>query len=117
MQNDLGKSALHFAAIRDQAPVISLLCSKGAKVNQPDKMGHTPLHRACDWNSKAASKELIKFGANPRTKNKVNTIDNLIEINKLPHSYTFFHYTYIYIYIYILFKLIKKEWDFSFGIL
>jgi ankyrin repeat protein len=76
MQNDLGKSALHFAAIRDQAPVISLLCSKGAKVNQPDKMGHTPLHRACDWNSKAASKELIKFGANPRTKNKVNTIDN-----------------------------------------
>jgi ankyrin repeat protein len=71
MENDFGKSALHFAAISDRAPVIALLCAKGAEVNKPDIDGNTALHRACDWKSQEASKELIKYGADITIANKV----------------------------------------------
>jgi hypothetical protein len=72
MENDLGKSALHFAAIGNKAPVVAYLCSNGAKVDKQDNDGNTALHRACDWGSQQASKELIKFGADTTLQNHLN---------------------------------------------
>jgi len=71
MENDFGKTALHFAAIGNRANAIAFLCSNGADVNKADQDGNTALHRACDWTSKEASKELIKFGADTRKTNNL----------------------------------------------
>ena len=39
-------------------------------MNHSDRLGYTPLHRGCDWNSKEACEELMKFGAALTTENK-----------------------------------------------
>ena len=74
--NRRGATALHYAC--DPRPlsqtwdpaaqrrVIELLVSAGAAVDQPDRGGVTPLHRAVRARSPAAVAALLSAGANPR---------------------------------------------------
>src|SRR6478609_3862023 len=75
--NRRGAAALHYACDpRPLSPawnppaqrrVIDLLVSSGAAVDQPDRGGVTPLHRAVRARSPAAVAALLSAGADPRT--------------------------------------------------
>ena len=60
----LAACSSHDAAPKRQVEVIRFLKSKGALVNETDKNGVTPLHRAVRFRSPAAVKALLKMGAN-----------------------------------------------------
>jgi tankyrase len=65
----LSASSAHDAEARLQVRVIRYLLQRGAYVNETDKNGVTPLHRAVRFRSPAAVKELIAQGAD------VNAVD------------------------------------------
>lgn len=54
-----------FITERDTFRVVQLLIAKGAKVNQPDAYGRTPLMEACLKNFESTAWILLKAGANP----------------------------------------------------
>jgi ankyrin repeat protein len=74
--NRRGATALHYACDprplsptwdpATQRRIIELLVSAGAAVDQPDRGGVTPLHRAVRARSPAAVAALLSAGANPR---------------------------------------------------
>ena len=78
--NRRGAAALHYACdSRPLSPtwdpdaqrrVIELLVSAGATVDQPDRGGVTPLHRAVRARSPAAVAALLSAGADPRAATK-----------------------------------------------
>eukprot|EP00178_Gracilaria_changii_P012691 TRINITY_DN35869_c0_g1_i1.p1 TRINITY_DN35869_c0_g1~~TRINITY_DN35869_c0_g1_i1.p1 ORF type:complete len:128 (-),score=22.97 TRINITY_DN35869_c0_g1_i1:66-449(-) len=63
-----GNSPLHWAADFGKADVIEYLISKGAKVNQKDSNGITPLLNAVYESHTEAVKALLKHGADKSIK-------------------------------------------------
>ena len=70
-------SALHFACMRGNAEVASLLLAKGAKVNGATKKGATPLTMAAQKGEPSLVDLLLKRGADPlaRTKKGETALD------------------------------------------
>lgn len=60
----LAVCSAHQAEPRTQVAIIRFLKSKAANVNETDKNGVTPLHRAVRFRSPAAVLALLKLGAN-----------------------------------------------------
>ncbi|CAL1546674.1 unnamed protein product [Lymnaea stagnalis] len=63
-----GRLPLHYAADYGQTEVIEYLISKGAKVNEPDKYGISPLLSAIFEGHTASVKLLLEKGANKNEK-------------------------------------------------
>jgi uncharacterized protein len=61
----IAAASAHDAEPRVQRAVIRLLIRQGANVNETDKNGVTPLHRAVRFRSPAAVKVLLECGADP----------------------------------------------------
>ena len=61
---------LHYAAMSDCYEIVNLLIERGAKVEEKDKFGKTPLHCAVDNNSIEVGKLLIERGAKVEEKDK-----------------------------------------------
>lgn len=71
-QDKLGKSALHYAVQNYHIEIVSLLLSKGAKVDISDIHGNTPLSDAV-FNSEGRGeiiRLLLEYGADRNLKNK-----------------------------------------------
>lgn len=69
-----GWTLLHYAADGNQLEVISYLVEKGAKINQRNGGGYTPLHVAAMSAGRGASetgKLLIKLGSDPKARIKM----------------------------------------------
>ncbi|XP_031400492.1 26S proteasome non-ATPase regulatory subunit 10 [Punica granatum] len=62
VQNDGGRTALHYAASKGWRK-IAVLISHGAKINMKDKYGCTPLHRAASTGNSEMCELLIEEGA------------------------------------------------------
>lgn len=67
--NQSGWSALHYAAVKGQTPVIKLLLSNGAAVNEPSPDGDTPLILAVRSGEVDSVQALIQAGADPLLSN------------------------------------------------
>jgi ankyrin repeat protein len=67
--NQTGWSALHYAAIKGHAKVVTLLLEKGARVNEPSPEGDTPLILAVRSGDVPTVQALINAGANPLLSN------------------------------------------------
>jgi hypothetical protein len=61
---DRGQSPLH-ACAQTCAACITVLAESGAKVDQQDDLGRTPLHLAWDAKNLATAEALLRAGANP----------------------------------------------------
>ena len=57
------KSALHIAAAHDRGKIVALLLEAGARINDADALGETPLMDAAANDSADAMRELLKGGA------------------------------------------------------
>jgi cytohesin len=66
--DDLGKTALHYAAEGEHLAVMRALLEAGADVNanDPKQIGNTPLREVAANCSLEVAKLLIEFGAEPR---------------------------------------------------
>ncbi len=62
--NQNGRTALNYAAEKNQAALIQWLVEHGAEVNRANNTGFTPLHHAAEAGSLAAAEMLLKLGAN-----------------------------------------------------
>jgi ankyrin repeat protein len=62
-QNNVGNTALHFAAFNGDGAVVEILLSNGASIDLQNNGGMTPLHRAAVGNRIEAVKVLIEYGA------------------------------------------------------
>lgn len=67
--NQPGWSALHYAAIKGHAKIVTLLLSKGALVNEPSPDGDTPLILAVKSGDVPTVQALIGAGADPMLSN------------------------------------------------
>lgn len=65
-----GFTALHLAAIGDNAPTVAYVCEIGLDPNAEGFDGYTPLHAAAVANSVKAIPILVEAGANTTRKNK-----------------------------------------------
>ncbi|XP_001368063.2 NF-kappa-B inhibitor beta [Monodelphis domestica] len=59
LQNDLGQTALHIAAILGQATITQKLRAAGAGLCVAEQGGHTPLHLACRAGAHACARALL----------------------------------------------------------
>ncbi|KAM9038445.1 NF-kappa-B inhibitor beta [Sarcophilus harrisii] len=59
LQNDLGQTALHIAAILGEAAITQKLRAAGAGLCVPERGGHTPLHLACRAGAHACARALL----------------------------------------------------------
>lgn len=76
-----GHTPLHRAASKGNIKIIEMLCGDfKASVDRADLEGNTPLHFACEEERVEACKVLLKYGANPYYKNKVNIYLNFNRI-------------------------------------
>jgi ankyrin repeat protein len=72
--DDLGCSALHFAACRGNVEICQLLLSAGANIQAMDNTGWAPLHFAANFGHPKACRLLIEAGANLEAKaGRLNT--------------------------------------------
>jgi ankyrin repeat protein len=71
-QNKIRKSLLHTAAIFNRSHIIKILAAYNANINIQDRIGETPLHKACRNGSYDAVVMLINKGAHADIKNKLN---------------------------------------------
>jgi ankyrin repeat protein len=62
-RNDLGKTALHYAATQNQAQTAEILINLGADVNAQDTTGLTPLHLAAIFGYTDVAGVLYSHGA------------------------------------------------------
>ena len=62
--SNLGKTALHFAAMRNHCDVIRLLVKNRAQLEAEDQQGCTPLHLACKKGSLEAVSTLLAYESN-----------------------------------------------------
>jgi hypothetical protein len=58
-----GASALHYAVMKGEMPLVSLLLQRGADVNSRTKSGTTPLHTAVLYKQTEIAEYLIEKGA------------------------------------------------------
>lgn len=63
------KSALHIAAAHDRGKIVALLLDAGARINDADPLGDTPLMDAATNNSADAMRELLRAGASHSQRN------------------------------------------------
>ena len=75
--DDLGRTALHFAAAQNLPTIVHSLLSAGAHPNIADFEGYIPLHRAIEQQSIAIVTSLLGSGADPlaRTLKNQSSID------------------------------------------
>jgi ankyrin repeat protein len=70
--DDLGRTALHFAAMHDRADVVRVLVGrKGTWVDALDSNDDTPLHLAARMAGRETVRVLLRHGANASSKNKL----------------------------------------------
>ena len=67
MQAD-GTTALHWAAYHDKAEVIEKLLSAGARPDEKNRYGITPLLLACENGNERSVRALLKAGADPQAR-------------------------------------------------
>lgn len=60
LQNDLGQTALHLAAILGEVSAVEKLYAAGAGVHVAERCGHTPLHLACRSGAHACACALLQ---------------------------------------------------------
>lgn len=72
--NNLGRRALHMAAIRGNSQILKFLHSKGAKLEAQTTQKETPLFLAAKTKQTRAFKELLNLGANPLVDNGHRTL-------------------------------------------
>jgi uncharacterized protein len=63
--DELGRSALHYAAAEGNLEEVARLLISGADPNLQDQQQWTPLHFAAQANSAPCVEELLRAGANP----------------------------------------------------
>lgn len=76
-----GATALHVAAAKGYAKVLSLLLATRADVDKQDNDGWTPLHAAARWGQKEAAQMLVASLADMDMKNYAVSIDVDFDIN------------------------------------
>lgn len=64
------KTALHFAVANEDLKIVENLLAFGAKPNQLDSEGNTPLHIASEKRNEEMMKLLVRNGADPKIPNK-----------------------------------------------
>jgi ankyrin repeat protein len=70
-KNRAGNTALHMAAgLRDQRPLIVMLCERGASINARNNYGLTPLHEACRMGNFVNADDLLDLKADSRARDK-----------------------------------------------
>lgn len=62
-QVDNGRPALTIATIDDNMEIVEMLVKAGARLNEPDEAGETPLHHAAELNHIEAVRMLLDAGA------------------------------------------------------
>ena len=67
-KDNVGRTPLHVATIRNSKAVAEFLISSGADLNARNEYGYTPLHSAAWGNSLDLAKLLISFGAKVNAK-------------------------------------------------
>ncbi|XP_029781637.1 NF-kappa-B inhibitor beta [Suricata suricatta] len=60
LQNDLGQTALHLAAILGEASTVEKLYAAGASLHVAERGGHTALHLACRMRAHACARVLLQ---------------------------------------------------------
>jgi len=73
-KNKDGQTALHYAALRNDRPMVKLLLENQAFIDSADSLGRTPLHFASQNDSIVAAKILIEHQANPAIKDNDDKI-------------------------------------------
>ncbi|XP_035208404.1 putative ankyrin repeat domain-containing protein 30B-like [Stegodyphus dumicola] len=73
-QDIYGRTALHFAVLLDLENVVWKLISS-SDIDRSDEFGNTPLHYACRNGSQSLVDLLIISGANLRSLNRENTLE------------------------------------------
>jgi uncharacterized protein len=68
--DELGRTTLHEAALRDNAAEVRMLLARGANVDAQDRDGFTPLHFAAQQGSLAAAEALLHAGATVDVENR-----------------------------------------------
>ena len=68
---------MHWVAKSGDTQTLDLLVAEGVDINQPDKLGRTPLFYACQYNNEDLAKRLLK-----------DLVDQpVVEVNKQDHRY------------------------------
>jgi ankyrin repeat protein len=69
----VGASALHYAVMKGEMPLVSLLLQRGADVNSRTKSGTTPLHTAVLYRRTEIAEYLLDKGADVNAKSAGGT--------------------------------------------
>lgn len=70
VQDDQGRTALHYAVAYDQGAAAGALIENGVDIHATDAMGNTALHFAAGYGRGNAVKALLSVGVDPSVKNK-----------------------------------------------
>ena len=74
MKDNLGRSLLYLSARNGYLDICKYLLEKGAKVNETQSTGSTPLHAASYYGNKKIVELLLEYGADTKIKNKYNNL-------------------------------------------
>jgi uncharacterized protein len=76
--DDDGYAGLHYAAMNGNLPIIAVLIKAGARIDQRDRLGNTPLCLAADREQNEAAKLLVSAGADVNAQNRDGTTPLMI---------------------------------------
>ncbi|XP_006901143.1 PREDICTED: NF-kappa-B inhibitor beta [Elephantulus edwardii] len=85
LQNDLGQTALHLAAILGEATTVEKLYTAGAGVRMAERRGHTALHLACRTGAHDCARMLLQPRPQPH-RGAPNTCDVQGPVHTPDHS-------------------------------